>query len=116
MRPPPKAKALGGVQAPPTTAEDGAKRILAQTIKLFDAQNGEGVDWRLVTESLFRTAFQTLEKLDPGVREKMALRVHAGAYERVLAVSGGDGGFSKPSPTCEPEAEISPQPVHKPTF
>lgn len=110
---PPKIKAFGGAQSHPQTAEEGARRIMAQTVAAFDARTGEGADWQLVTESLFRAAFQTLDRLEAEERQKMARRVHAGAYERVLAsdAATGEGGFPVKGPqTQEPAASICPQP------
>lgn len=90
-----KVRPVVGERSPPKTAEEGAKRILSQTVEAFDPRSGDGADWQLVAESLFRAAFQTLGKLEEEARLKMARRVHAGAYERVLAsdAAAGEGGF-----------------------
>lgn len=109
--PPPKA---------PTATAEGAKRIEAITIQAFDRKDGSGVDWRLMTDSLFRAAFQQLDNLPADVRLRMAERVHAAAYERVLSTEAarGGGGFSGPdagdirpgttSPAIAPQQEPSP--------
>lgn len=109
---PPRARPFGGERSPPKTAEEGAKRILAQTVEAFDPRSGDGADWQLVAESLFRAAFQTLGKLEADARLKMARRVHAGAYERVLAsdAAAGEGGFPITGPQAQqPGPPISPQ-------
>lgn len=69
--------------APPSTPEDGAKRFGELIPKVFDRKDGTGADWPLVAESLFRSAFATLDRLPPDQRRKLATRVHEGAYLRM---------------------------------
>lgn len=69
--------------APPSTPEDGAKRLAALIPQVFDRKDGSGADWPLVAESLFRSAFATLDRLPPDERRKLATRVHEGAYHRM---------------------------------
>lgn len=69
--------------APPSTPEDGAKRLGELIPKVFDRADGTGADWPLVAESLFRSAFATLDRLPPDQRRKLATRVHEGAYQRM---------------------------------
>lgn len=75
--------------APPSTPEDGARRVAALIPKVFDRADGTGADWPLVAESLFRSAFATLDRLPPDQRRKIATRVHEGAYQRM---TGDDAG------------------------
>lgn len=69
--------------APPSTIEDGVKRLAETIPQLFDRKDGTGADWPLVAESLFRSAFATLDRLPPDQRRKIATRVHEGAYHRM---------------------------------
>jgi hypothetical protein len=65
--------------APPATAGEGAARVHELVVKLFDRKDGEGVDWRLIAESLFKAAFHILDRLPPDQKEVIARRVHAGS-------------------------------------
>jgi hypothetical protein len=44
--------------APPASAKEGAAAVLKATVKLFDRQDGEGADWRLIAETLFMASFE----------------------------------------------------------
>lgn len=69
---------------PPASAEEGAQRIKAALIKLFDPQDGGGANWRLMAESLYLTGFQLAdERLDAPVRHSLMQRVHEGSYRRL---------------------------------
>ena len=46
--------------APPANAAEGAARVRGLVMKLFDRQDGDGANWRLCAESLFRVAFELL--------------------------------------------------------
>jgi hypothetical protein len=52
-------------------------------LKLFDRQDGNGADWPLMASSLFKAAFEALDRLPDDVCRKLAVRVHSGAYDRV---------------------------------
>ena len=82
-RPPPRPPA-----APPASIEEGAARVTDYTVKLHDRQDGQGVNWRLLTLTLFKAAFDQLDKLPDDQRRAVALRVHERAYE---AATGGTG-------------------------
>lgn len=69
--------------APPSTAEDGAKRVTAATVPIFDREDGTGADWSLMVESMFRAAFAALDKLPQDSRRRIANRAHDGAYQRL---------------------------------
>lgn len=70
---------------PPTTVVGGTTEILAVVVPVFDGADGEGADWRLMTESLFLAAFQTLGRLPESDRLTLANRIQAGVYERFLS-------------------------------
>lgn len=74
-----------GPQVPPATVAGGAKEILAVVVPVFDAADGGGADWRLMIESLFLAAFQTLGRLPEKDRLTLANRVQEGVYERFLS-------------------------------
>jgi hypothetical protein len=48
---------------PPANAAEGAARVRQVVMKLFDKGDGEGANWRLLAESLFRLAFEALDRL-----------------------------------------------------
>jgi hypothetical protein len=87
--------------APPADAAAGAGLVRQFVVQLFDRRNGEGVDWRLIDETLFKAAFDVLDRLPENQRTALARRVHAGAYERVTGTGGGEGAGSK-EPAAEP--------------
>jgi hypothetical protein len=76
---------------PPASAKDGAAAVLKAALKLFDRQDGNGVDKRLLAEILFLAAFETLDQVAEEDRRKMlAGRVHIGAYNRIVGNKDGD--------------------------
>jgi len=79
---------------PPANAEAGAALIRAHALTLFDRHNGDGADWRMMADSLFKAAFDTLDRLPDDARTSMARRVHAGAYERAVGAGKGDPASS----------------------
>lgn len=84
---------------PPVNSAEGGKRIQAMAVQMFDRKDGTGADWRLLTESLFRAAFDQLDKLPEAERNPIAAKVHAGAYERFLATEAArTGDTSGPAP------------------
>jgi hypothetical protein len=46
---------------PPASTKDGAAAVIRAAVKLFDKQDGEGVDKRLMAEILFHAAFEVLD-------------------------------------------------------
>jgi hypothetical protein len=74
-------------------------------VKLYDRQDGQGVNWRIIAEALFKAAFDVLDKLPDDQRERLARRVYSGAYERFLSAADGDSGSSK---TGSPEGDNAP--------
>ena len=84
--------------APPASAKEGAATVLKATVKLFDRHDGEGVDWRLIGETLFKAAFDVLDRLPEDQKQALARRVHAGSYDRASGNSEGDFASSKTDP------------------
>ena len=54
-------------------------------IKLFDRDEGEAANWPLIAETLFKAAFDALDKSPDDTRATLLRRVHAGSYERLAA-------------------------------
>jgi hypothetical protein len=77
---------------PPASFKDGAAAVLKAAVKLFDRQDGQGVDNRMLAEILFHASFETLDRLPDDQKQAIARRVHAGAYGRM--VGNEEGGFS----------------------
>jgi hypothetical protein len=84
--------------APPASAKEGAAAVLQSTVKLYDRQDGEGVDKRLVAETLFHAAFDALDRLPDDQKQALARRVHASSYDRASGNSEGDFSASKTGP------------------
>jgi hypothetical protein len=57
--------------------------VVATAIELFDRGEGEAANWPLVAETLFKAAFEALDK-------SLLRRVNAGSYDR-LAVDPAAG-------------------------
>lgn len=83
---------------PPASIREGAAAVIKAATKLFDRQDGEGVDRRRLAEILFKAAFETLDRLPEVEKQTLARRVHAGAYDRVSGNSEGDFSASKTGP------------------
>ena len=66
-------------------------------VKLYDRQDGQGVDWRLIAETLFRASFDVLDRLPDEVCRSVAGRVHAGSYERMTEGPKTDSAASNSS-------------------
>ena len=85
--------------APPRSAEEGAARVSAAVVSIFDKGDGHGADWRLLVESLFKAAFVMLDGLPEDERRKIARRVHEGSYSRTLpGPLGEDSGSGNSRP------------------
>jgi hypothetical protein len=48
---------------PPASTKDGAAAVIAAATKLFDRQDGEGVEKRLLASILFTAAFDVLDRI-----------------------------------------------------
>jgi hypothetical protein len=81
-------------------------------VKLFDRQDGEGVNWRVIAETLFKAAFDVLDRLPDDQRQALARRVYTGAYDRAAGNREGETGGNK-KPGCggpKATAEKAPRP------
>lgn len=67
-------------------------------MKLFDKGDGDGANWRLCAESLFRVAFEALDRLPDDHKKRLAGRVHASAYDRLSGNSNSAFAASKTGP------------------
>jgi hypothetical protein len=68
----------------PADAEGGARLVRAFAIKLFDRNEGEAANWPLIAETLFKAAFEALDKSpDDASRAALLRRVHTGSYDRL---------------------------------
>jgi hypothetical protein len=60
-------------------------------------QLGNGVNWTLIAETLFKAAFEILDKLPEEDRRTMARRIHTGAYDRAVGNRAAEeAGNAKP--------------------
>jgi hypothetical protein len=69
----------------PADAQAGAVLVLKFAIKLFDRDEGEAANWKLIAETLFKAAFDAIDRSAALLR-----RVNAGSYDR-LAVDPASG-------------------------
>src|ERR1700732_4802796 len=67
-------------------AEAGAVLVRKFAIKLFDRDEGEAANWKLIAETLFKAAFDALDRSphDDG-RTALLRRINAGSYDRLAA-------------------------------
>ncbi len=90
---------------PPKDAEEGAERVRAVLVKLFDRGDGTGADWRLLLESLYRAGFRLADAhLQADARQKIMRRVHEGAEVRMTGgfADGERAGEGEPGCTAAP--------------
>ena len=70
----------------PADSEAGAVLVRKFAIKLFDRDEGEAANWPLIADTLFKAAFEALDKSPSGDgRTALLRRVNAGSYERLAA-------------------------------
>jgi hypothetical protein len=64
----------------------GAALVRKFAIKLFDRDEGEAANWRLIAETLFKAVFDAVDRSpDDASRVALLRRVHAGSYDRLTA-------------------------------
>jgi len=97
---------------PPANAEAGAALVREFVVKLYDQQDGQGVDWQKIAGTLFRASFDVLAKLPADQKQAFAGRVHARSYEAMMdddtpsnsglspadAAPSNTGGLKLPTP------------------
>jgi hypothetical protein len=70
----------------PADAVVGAVLVRKFAIKLFDRDEGEAANWPLIADTLFKAAFDALDRSpDDASRAALLRRVHTGAYDRLAA-------------------------------
>ena len=70
----------------PADAEAGAVLVRKFAIKLFDRDEGEAANWRLIADTLFKAAFDALDRSPDGAsRVSLLRRVNTGSYDRLTA-------------------------------
>lgn len=84
--------------APPASAAEAAPFVRDFVVRLYDRQDGEGVNKRLVADTLFRAAFDALDGLPVELRRTVARLVHEGSYRRMTDDAAGDSKASKTDP------------------
>ena len=85
---------------PPANTAEGADAVRRFVVKLYDRQDGQGVDWRVIGDVLFRASFDVLDKLPDEVCRSVARRVHEGSYDRVTNGPKTDFAASNSSPSA----------------
>jgi hypothetical protein len=70
----------------PADAAAGAMFVRKFAIELFDRDEGEAANWPLIAETLFKAAFDALDRSpDDASRALLLRRVNAGSYDRLTA-------------------------------
>lgn len=90
------------VPSPPADAVAGAALVHQFVVKLFDQRDGNGVNWKLVAETLFKAAFDVLDRLPQDDKRSIARRVHTGAYDRAAGNRVGEADKDKAQPMPPP--------------
>ncbi len=86
----------------PADAEAGAALVRKFAIKLFDRDEGEAANWPLIADTLFKAAFDAIDRAPDGAsRAALLRRVNAGSYDR-LAVDPAEN--KTPAPAGRNEA------------
>ncbi|MGC2224425.1 MAG: hypothetical protein WA624_19775 [Methylocella sp.] len=74
------------MQKKPAGVDAGAVLVRKFAIKLFDRDEGEAANWKLIAETLFKAAFDALDRSpDDEGRTALLRRVNAGSYDRLTA-------------------------------
>lgn len=94
----------------PADSEAGAALVRKFAIKLFDRDEGEAANWNLIAETLFKAAFDALDRSpDDASRVALLRRVHTGSYDRLTA----DPAASK-TPALTAQNEAAPADLQSP--
>ncbi len=91
--------------APPANAREGALLVRAFMLELFARNDGEAVDWPLMTETLFQASFDLLDKLPDEACRSVARRAHEGSYRQMANGPKPDSAASK---TGRGENDLTP--------
>jgi hypothetical protein len=83
---------------PPPGPPDGVAAAVKCLIQLYDQQDGEGVEWKMIAETLFKAGFKVLDDLPDYEKRAVAKRVHAGSYDRMAGNPIIDSAPSKTGP------------------
>jgi hypothetical protein len=68
----------------PADADSGAAFVRKFAIELFDRGEGEAANWPLIAETLFKAAFEALDRSpDDGSRVSLLRRINTGSYDRL---------------------------------
>jgi hypothetical protein len=75
----------------PADAEAGAELVRKFAIKLFDRDEGEAANWPLIADTLFKAAFEALDRSpDDASRAALLRRVNGGSYDRLAVDHAAD--------------------------
>lgn len=95
---------------PPANIEEGAVRVRAALVKLFDRGDGTGVDWKLLLGSLYRAGFKMADDhLPDDKRRAFMRRVHEEAEVRMTGGYADGARASEPATaeTASPHADMA---------
>ena len=100
----------------PATTAEAAAFVRDFVVKLYDRQDGKGVDWKQIAGTLFRASFDALAEMPPDKKMAFAERAHARLYEVMTddpapSNSLGDGAENAPSNTAGLKSP-RPKPPH----
>ena len=84
-----------GKSPPPASVAEGAAHVRQFIVKLCDKQDGQGVNWRMITDTLFRAAFNVLDELPDHQKTAVARLVHEESYRQMTEDSGEAAGAGK---------------------
>jgi hypothetical protein len=86
--------------APPATAAEGAAFVRDYAVKLYDRQDGQGVDWRQVAGSLLKAGLDALDNIPEDRQVAFLDRLQIQVYERMEAAKNIDAAPSNSSPSA----------------
>lgn len=87
-------KKPGASRTRPADAKAAAPFVRSYMIGLFEKEDGAAADWSLISETLFRAAFEAVETIPDGARRLSLLRrVHEGSYSRLTGSPVAESGL-----------------------